>query len=243
MSRKSRRPLVRQLGLGAATTLLSASFVLTIACSPGSSAGNSNEVVAAVASPTPPASASPQISQDNDNASRRASDNNNMAGGQRVTLNEQGISFILPTGWHRDDRPLPIRLRRGEGLFTWLGSHRTGIEINIGFAGNLSRSIEQETDAYYRTHRNAEDARLLEIDGVRGVHFLVDLEGWFLVDDERPHEGFEMALSRFIRWQGLRMHRGRRQYIIVELSAPVRNFNEHRSTLYGILNSIRFIRE
>jgi hypothetical protein len=178
----------------------------------------------------------------NANTGRRASDNNNKAGEQRVTLNEQNISFILPTGWRRGKAP-GFRLRPGEDSIIWLGPDRTMISIDVGFAGNLSRSIEQETDAYYRTHRNREDARLLEINGVRGVHYLVDYEWSYLIDDERPHQGFEMELSRFIRWQGLRMHRGRRQNIVVQLSAPVRSFSGHRDTLYGILNSIRFIRE
>jgi Biopolymer transport protein ExbD/TolR len=167
-------------------------------------------------------------------ASRRASDNNHGAGGQRVTLSEQGISFVQPVGWRRDESA-----EANEGEFAWHGPDRTMLRVQVAFARpeDTSGSIEEETDRFYRDHKEggSEDVRLLEIDGVRGVHFLVD--------DEWPYGGYEMERSRFIRWSGQRMYRGRRQIIFAVLSSPVRSFSRHRATLYGILNSIRFIRE
>jgi hypothetical protein len=222
------RQTIRQFRLGAAITLLSASFVLAIACSPRSPVGNSNRVVAGVASPTPQASPSRQASV--------SPQVNQATSGERTALNEQGISFVLPAGWHYEGADIGEGELEGNDGFTWRGPDETSFSIDAGFArpeDTISSvegetAIEEETNSFYRMHRDggSEDVRLLEIDSVRGVHFIAG-------DD----------IDKSIKWAYQRMYRGRRQVVFVTLTSPTRSFNRHRERLYGILNSIRFIRE
>lgn len=159
----------------------------------------------------------------------------NKVEGQTISLNEQGISFILPTDWRKIEAA-----ESDEDTFTWRGPDKTGLSINVSLYrpeyGN--RSIEEETDYFYSRHKEggSEDLRLLVISGVRGVHFLVDGESWEVIND-RP----EKDLYRFIKWSSQYMYKGKRRIMIATLSGPVTSFSKHRETLYGILNSISFI--
>ena len=162
---------------------------------------------------------------------------NDKAGGARTTLDEQGLSFILPTGWRKDES---AEADDGELAWRGLGKTKLSITVSIHKPEYGGRSIEEETERFYRVHKEggSEDARLLEIGGVRGVHFLVDGESWEVASGS-PRRDF----YRFIRWSAQRMYKGERQILSVILSAPVSSFSSQRDTLYGILNSIEFIQK
>jgi hypothetical protein len=174
----------------------------------------------------------------NANAGQRPADNNKV-GGQRTTLNEQGITSILPIDWRKDEST-----NADAGEFTWHGPDKAEFSIIVSYYKSEygNHSIEEETDEDYRSLKKIghEDVRLLEINGVRGVHFLpLDDERWKVREDGQP----ERDQYSFIRWTAQRMYKGKRQTILVILSSPVRSFSRYRDTLYGILNSIKFIQE
>ena len=90
------------------------------------------------------------------------------------------------------------------------------------------------TKDFFKTHENSgeDDLRYLEVDGVKGVHYLRDEKGWD--ESYRPQD------QKHITWIAQRKYNGTRQIIMVTLSSPSRNFAKHRETLYWLLQSIRF---
>jgi len=163
-----------------------------------------------------------------------ATDNNQVAG-QSFNLSEQGITLTLPKDWTRDESR-----EADQGEFGWLGPEKMELSVIV----NLYKSeygnhpIEEETDKFYQDHKagGSEDVRLLEINGVKGVHFLPG-------DDEmtKVRGGkLEKDLYRSIKWASQRMYKDKRQIIFVTLTCPVSSFSKHRETLYSILNSLKF---
>ncbi len=156
------------------------------------------------------------------------------AGVQTVALNEQGIFFTLPTYWRKEEETTEA----DRGRFIWHGPDDTRFSLNISLYkpeyGN--RSIEDETNSFYQDHKQggSEDVRLLEIDGVRGVHFRRDSEGL----DKR----YQPDMPKSIKFSAQRIYKGQRQIIFIDLSSPARSFPRHQAVLYGILSSIKFSR-
>lgn len=65
------------------------------------------------------------------------------------------------------------------------------------------------------------------------MHYRSDWDGY----DERSRP----EAQKVIHWAGQRIYKGERQVIILELLSPAGRFDRHRATLYGILDSIRFV--
>jgi hypothetical protein len=157
-------------------------------------------------------------------------------GGRALTLAGQGINLTLPAGWRKDGDA-----EVGEGEYRWLGPG--GAELSIAISPYRpeygGRSVKEETEEFFKAHKEggSQDVRFLEIDGVRGVHFLVDDEVWKLRGGN-PHREF----YRFIQWSSQRTYKGRRQVITVSASAPVQSFRAQRDALYAILTSLKFLR-
>jgi biopolymer transport protein ExbD len=178
----------------------------------------------------------------NVNASRSqyASLNDNQAGGRTVTLKEQGMSFAIPVGWRKDDESIEVE----RVSFGWRGPDNTSFALSVSMYrpedkpeyGN--RSIEDETNSFYRDHKADEDLRFLEIDGVRGVHFRRDSEDWNW--DALKNSRYQKELHAFMKWNAQRMYGGKRQVISADLSCPARSFAKDQDTLYGILQTITF---
>jgi hypothetical protein len=168
----------------------------------------------------------------NAKASQQASDKSR-SNGQTVTLGEQGLSFTLPMDWSKDEQ----RTVAADGEFAWRGQDSTRLIITINrykpeYGG---RSIEEETDRFYQLHKEggSEDVRILEVGGLRGVHYLIN--------DENSSD--ELSKKRTIFWASQYVHKGQRQVLFVNLSSPAKNFAGHRDALYSILNSIKFIKD
>ncbi len=149
---------------------------------------------------------------------------------QTFVWGETGLSIALAPGWRLDSEVDENRQRRFFGpdnsrLSVW-------VETYDSRAGN--RSIEDETNNFFKTHENSgeEDLRYMEVDGVKGVHYLRDEEGW--------DENYQPQDQKYIVWNGQRMYKGTRQIINVNLSSPAKNFTKHRETLYRLLQSIKF---
>jgi hypothetical protein len=143
---------------------------------------------------------------------------------------ETGLSLALTEGWRMDSEIDDDSQRRMIGpdnsrFSVWV----TTYESKFG-----NRSIEDETNNFYKTHENSEeeDLRYLEVDGVKGVHYLRDDKGW--------DENYQPQDQKHIIWNAQRMYNGTRQGINVTISSPSRNFAKDRETLYWLLQSIRF---
>ena len=69
--------------------------------------------------------------------------------------------------------PSPTTIEADRVSFRWRGPNNTRFGVNVSMYepeyGN--RSIEGETNSFYRDHKGDEDLRFLEIDGVRGRAF------------------------------------------------------------------------
>jgi biopolymer transport protein ExbD len=158
--------------------------------------------------------------------------NENRATWRTATLAGHGMSLSFPVGWHNEDESRETD--RSE--FSWRGPGNCKVSVSVSLYkpeyGN--RSIEEETNSFYEDHKRggSEDARLLEIDGVKGVHFRGDFEGL--------NEHYEPGLRKFIKWDAQRLYNQKRQIIFVDLSGPAENFGKDQDVLYGILQSIKF---
>ena len=165
--------------------------------------------------------------------------NDNQAG-RRVTLKEQGISFTIPVGWRKDDESIEAdhvsfgwRGPDNARFLLWVSVNKPEDKPEYG-----NRSIEDETNHFYETHKGDQDLRFLEIDGVRGVHFRRDSEDWNW--DALKSGRYQKELHAFMKWNAQRMYGDKRQVIGADLSCPARSFAKDQDTLYGILQSIKF---
>jgi hypothetical protein len=165
----------------------------------------------------------------NPSGTQQVSPNVSQATGMTITWAEKGMSFTVRQNWHRDKMD-------EDGEMTWVGPGNARILIRVapykpeyGYT-----SIEYETDKFYEDHKKygEEDLRYLEINGIRGVHYLRDEKGW----DESYHPQDE----KVIIWDAQRMYKGRRQIIFVNVRSPAKAFTKDRDTLYGLLQSIKF---
>lgn len=147
---------------------------------------------------------------------------------QTVTISEQGISFGLPKDWQLEDE-----LDNGEtGINRWRGPNNTKLIITVLEYKPEYRniSIEEAVAQLYEEKKSSgsKDVRFLEIGGVKGVHYLDDLEV--------SNDHYE-----FIKWDAQYMYKGRRRIISVSLACPISNLSKQRDSLYGILHSIKFL--
>jgi hypothetical protein len=139
-----------------------------------------------------------------------------------------GMSFNVPAGWRKTDED--------EEALSYVGPGNLKLSIHVAVYkpeyGGFS--IEYETESFYEEHRKAgeEDLRYLEIDGVKGVHYLRDDQTW----DAR----YQMYDAKFIIWNAQRIYKGSRQIIMIRMSSPAGSFSKDRDTLYQILQSIKF---
>ena len=124
-----------------------------------------------------------------------------------------------------------------QGQRTWIGPDNSRFSVRVApykpEYGN--RSIEDETTTFYEDHKRhggEEDLRYLEVDGVKGIHYLRDEKGW--------DRNYQPQDEKLINWNTQRMYRGARQSINVTLSTSSRKFIKSRGTLYGLLQSIKF---
>ena len=168
--------------------------------------------------------------QGNASAGQRASGNNTLKG-QTIKLSGQGMSFTLPTGWRKGPKVFA-----GDDTSRWRGPGNTLLAVWFSKYDPKSGtgSIEKETNDFYEDHKKGGsiDVQLLEIGGVRGVHYLVD--------NESSEDGI---MQRTIFWVGQYLYKGERQVIFVNLTSPASTFTRNRNALNSILHSIKFIKD
>jgi biopolymer transport protein ExbD len=143
---------------------------------------------------------------------------------------ETGLVFTLMQGWRRDlesdDNSERAWISRGNSRFS---VRVTPYKMDYG-----NRSIADETNQFYEDHKRGgeDDLRYLEIDGIRGVHYLRDEKGF--------DKNYAPQNEKIIIWNAQRMYKGARQIINVRVSSPTQDFTKDRDTLYGLLQSIKF---
>jgi len=139
-----------------------------------------------------------------------------------------GMSFKVPAVWRKTDED-------EEGLsYVGPGNLKLFVHVALYKEEYGGFSIEHETESFYEDHRKAgeQDLRYLEIDGLKGVHYLRDDRTW----DAR----YRMYDAKLIIWNGQRIYKGSRQIITINMSSPAGSFGKDRDTLYQILQSIKF---
>jgi biopolymer transport protein ExbD len=143
---------------------------------------------------------------------------------------ETGMVFTLIEGWHRNFESDDNSER------AWISTDNSRFSVRVAQykAEYGNGSIEDETNKFYQDHKKGgeEDLRYLEIDGIKGVHYL------------RAEKGFDKNYAsqdvKVIIWNAQRMYHGGRQIINVRVSSPTQGFTKDRDTLYGLLQSIKF---
>jgi biopolymer transport protein ExbD len=139
---------------------------------------------------------------------------------QEVHWEEQGIDFVLPDGWTRDEWG-------NERSQRWAGMDGTEFKLDLGeqLADSVpEKELQDFHDRRLRTARGKqfEITRFVEIGGIKGL--LISS-----VDDERIS----------LRWIGFRPAQGKFQHMSVGLAAPRAGFKLRQYELFAILNSIR----
>ena len=151
---------------------------------------------------------------------------------QLVKWTKYGVAVTVPAGWLKTDE------NDDEGELSYVGPGNLKLSIHVaGYKPEYGGfSIEAETESFYEVHRKygEEDLRYLEVDGVKGIHYLRDGQTW----DAR----YQMYDAKFVIWNGQWIYKGSRQVVMINMSSPARSFTKDRVTLYQILQSIKFAR-
>src|SRR5258708_17927939 len=156
--------------------------------------------------------------------------NPDLKGTRTFVWAETGMILTLTEGWRRnlenDDNSERAWISRDNSRFS--------VRVATYKVDNGSGSIEDETNGFYQDHKKGgeEDLRYLEIDGIKGVHYLRNEKGF--------DKNYASQDEKRIIWNAQRMYKGGRQIINVTVSSPTQGFTKDHETLYGLLQSIKF---
>ena len=144
-------------------------------------------------------------------------------GGDKVTWDDQGINWTLPKGWKK--------MNSGKETFNYSSPDQAFLLVNISpMQGSfpVDVSIKAYYDSSIEQIKNGkyEKARMLEIDGVKGVEFTETMPE----DKDGP---------RRHQWLGYRTYQGQVQMLNVMLSTKGSNFEKHRDDFPAILYSMK----
>lgn len=146
-----------------------------------------------------------------------------IANGQTVTWEQQGITWTLPANWKKNDV-------RNESLsYSGGGAHLT---VAVSIMQTMANLVDTSSKAMYEAAKTQQkigkydEARWLELDGVRGIAFRESVQ-------ERPDD------IRRLEWQAYRTYAGSTQLITMILSTNSGDFSKHQDALYGVLYSTK----
>lgn len=145
-------------------------------------------------------------------------------GGQEIKWSDQGITWTLPKGWKEMDKST-------KETFNYQSPDNAFLLVNISSLGS-SFPVEQSLKAYYESsiekikEGKYENARYLEIDGVKGVEFIETMPE--SKDGPRRHQ-----------WIGYRNYMGQTQMLNIMLSTKGSNFEKHRNDFPAVLYSTK----
>ena len=139
------------------------------------------------------------------------------------TWAETGLEITLLQGWRRDDDGSS----ETERWWTTKDSSNFKVRVSTTTSG---RTIEDDTTHYYETQKGSEDLSYINVDGLRGVHFLRSEKAVSL----KPQD------EKWIFWSAQRMWGDQRQLITVVLTTPTESFEKNSHLLYSLLASLKF---
>lgn len=147
-----------------------------------------------------------------------------------IVWSETGLVLTVLPGWKLDNDN-----DNSQRTFKGPGNARFSVFVTTHTPESSDRSFGDETKDFYENHKDAgeEDLRYLEVNGLKGVHYLREENGF---DENNQPQG-----QRHIVWNAQRTHKDTRQVITITLSSPSKDFAEYRETLYRLLQSIKFI--
>ena len=147
-----------------------------------------------------------------------------IANGQEVKWDQQGITWTLPANWKTlDVRNETASYSGGEAHFSLNISM-----MDPSFPTDVSIKAMYEAAKTQKKMGKYDEARWLELDGVRGVEFRESKQ-------ERPDD------IRRLEWQGYRTYAGQSQLVTMILSTDDAAFAKHQDELYGILYSTKVV--
>jgi len=148
-----------------------------------------------------------------------------IANGQTVTWEQQGITWTLPANWKKNDV-------RNESLsYSGGGAHLT---VAVSIMPQMASLVDTSSKAMYEAAKTQQkigkydEARWLELDGVRGIAFRESVQ-------ERPDD------IRRLEWQAYRTYAGSTQLITMILSTNSGDFSKHQDALYGVMYSTKVV--
>ena len=147
-----------------------------------------------------------------------------LANGESFKWDQQGISWIFPPNWRKQDVRNETLSYGGGGAF---------LSVNISTMGSsfpADVSIKAMHEAARTEQKNGkyDEVKWLALDDVRGVEFRQSKQ-------ERPDD------IRRLEWQAYRTYAGQTQLVTVILSTSDANFPKHQDELYAILYSTKIV--
>lgn len=152
-------------------------------------------------------------------------------GGQAVSWNQQGITWMMPAKWSESDKST-------NNSFNWKSPGSGDAAFVIGSISPMGGDFPTDVSikAYYdgavTRQKNGEvsEVHWLELDGLRGVEFL-----------EAPPEAKDGI--RRLQWIAYRKYAGQTQMVDLILSTEGQYFDKHKDALYAILYSTKLVHQ
>lgn len=146
-----------------------------------------------------------------------------LAGGQEAKWDDQGITFSLPKGWKK--------MNQTKESFNYSSPDQAFLLSNISvmpdnFPSDASLKATYESSIQQIKNGKYENARYLEIDGVKGVEFI----------ETMPED---KSGARRHQWIAFRNYLGQNQQLNIMLSTKGSNFDKHRNDFAGVMYSMK----
>jgi hypothetical protein len=176
---------------------------------PGRSTSSSSDIQAEQATPT-------------------AAQTQALAGGQKVTWDQQGMSWTVPPQWKEVSNESKQLVWHSPG-----GSEAANLIVSIS-PMDESFPTEISIKAFYDQAKSrakngeVDEVKWLEIDGLKGVEFRE-------ANPEKP-DGF-----RRLQWMAYRKYAGQVQLVNLMLSTNGKGFPEHQDAMYGVMYSTKIV--
>src|SRR6185436_21086062 len=151
-----------------------------------------------------------------------------LAGGQKVTWDQQGMSWTVPPQWKEVSNESKQLVWHSPG-----GSEAANLIVSIS-PMDESFPTEISIKAFYDQAKSrakngeVDEVKWLEIDGLKGVEFRE-------ANPEKP-DGF-----RRLQWMAYRKFTGQVQFINVMLASTGKDYPKYEDAMYGILYSTKIV--
>jgi hypothetical protein len=143
--------------------------------------------------------------------------------GEEVKWSEQGITFTVPKGWKKMDSGKTSFNYRSPDLAFLIGTISV---MPDDFPSETSLKATYESSLQQLKNGTYENARFLEIDGIKGVEFVEAMPEE--KDSPRRHQ-----------WIAFRNYQGQNQQLNIMVSTKGSNFDKHKDDFPAVLYSMK----